>query len=154
MTIVRYDPFGSLNKLHNELNRLFQESQSTDDDQSQVVTGAWSPAVDIKEQADCYVITADVPGVDPKEIEVTLEEGVLSLKGERSTHEDTERPGFKRIERAHGTFYRRFSLPDGVDTTQVKAHSAHGVLTIEVPKRARPEPRRIDIASSETPVSA
>lgn len=145
MSIVRYDPFGSLNRLHGELNRLFQDSVAGNDDQSRVVTGTWSPAVDIREESDRYVITADVPGVKPEDIEVTLEDGVLTLKGERRVASADTAEGLKRVERAQGVFYRRFALPDNVDTESVRAHGAHGVLEIEVPKGGRAEARRIQV---------
>lgn len=146
MTLVRYDPWNSLSKLHDEVNRLFNDSlQATDGDQSRVVTSNWSPAVDIREEADRYVITADVPGVDPKDIELTVESGVLTLRGERKLESEQNEGGYRRIERSYGTFYRRFALPDNADTESVSAKGNHGVLEVSVPKTERAQARRISV---------
>lgn len=146
MTLVRYDPWNSLSKLHDEVNRLFNDSlQATDGDQSRVVTSNWSPAVDIREEADRYVITADVPGVDPKDIELTVESGVLTLRGERKLESEQNEGGYRRIERSYGTFYRRFALPDNADTESVSAKGNHGVLEVSVPKTERAQALRISV---------
>ena len=103
--------------------------------------------MDIKEEDNRFVILADVPGIDPKDIKVTMEGGVLTLKGERSTQTEEEREGYKRIERARGTFYRRFSLPDSADAEGIKAKGKDGVLEIAIPKHERVQPRRITVQS-------
>ena len=146
MTLVRYDPWTSLSKLHDEVNRLFNDSlQATDGDQSRVVTSNWSPAVDIREETDRYVITADVPGVDPKDIELTVESGVLTLRGERKLEQERNEGGYRRIERSYGGFYRRFALPDNADTESVSARGNHGVLEVSIPKAERAQARRISV---------
>jgi len=101
--------------------------------------------VDIKEDENQYTILADIPGVDPKDIDVTMENGVLSIKGEKHDEHVEESNGFKRIERSSGSFYRRFSLPDTADADNIKAESKHGVLEIVIPKKAAEQPRRIKV---------
>ena len=107
----------------------------------------WRPAVDIKEEDKQFVIRADIPGVDPKDIEITMEAGILSIKGERTVEEKDENGGYKRIERARGTFYRRFSLPDTADVEKIEARGKDGVLEIVLPKHKKVQPRRITVNS-------
>lgn len=149
MALVRYEPWNLLNQFQNEVNRLFESrlGDLQEGDSSSIVTSGWRPAVDIKEEENRFVILADVPGIDPKDIEVTMEDGVLTLKGERSTQTEEEREGYKRIERARGTFYRRFSLPDSADAEGIKAKGKDGVLEIGIPKHERVQPRRIAVQS-------
>lgn len=149
MALVRYEPWNLLNQFQTEVNRLFESrlGDLQEGDSSSIVTSGWRPAVDIKEEENRFVIRADVPGVDPKDIEVTMEDGVLTLKGERSTQTEAEREGYKRIERARGTFYRRFGLPDSADAEGIKAKGKDGVLEIVIPKHERVQPRRIAVQS-------
>ena len=106
---------------------------------------AWVPRVDIKEEAERFVIFADLPGVDPNAIEVQMDKGILSIKGQRSTGTAEEGARFSRIERAHGTFSRSFALPDSANPEGVTAAGKHGVLEITIPKRAETTPRRIQV---------
>ncbi|HQW81869.1 MAG TPA: Hsp20/alpha crystallin family protein [Pseudomonadota bacterium] len=117
------------------------------DDQSNVVTSQWQPRVDIKEEPKRFVIAADIPGVDPKDIEIHMDKGVLTLKGERSAETRSEDGKFTRVERVHGSFHRRFALPDTADAEQISASGKHGVLEIVIPKKADAAPRRIAINS-------
>jgi HSP20 family protein len=110
-----------------------------------VVTSNWTPAVDIKEEDKRFVLYADLPGIDPKDIEITMDNGVLSIKGDRPFVQDPERAGYKRVERAYGNFYRRFSLPDTADPTGIKASGKNGVLEISIPKHERVQPRKITV---------
>jgi HSP20 family protein len=103
------------------------------------------PAVDIKEEAQQFVIEADIPGVDPKDIEIFMENGVLTLKGERQSVNEEEAKNYKRVERTHGTFYRRFSLPDTADAEKVTASGQNGVLQITIPKRELALSRKITV---------
>lgn len=149
MTLVRYQPWSVFNQLHQELNRLFD----TDGDLNVGATGSalvapqWSPAVDIKEEPERYVIYADLPGVAMKDVDITLEKGVLTLKGERSTETREENDGFVRVERTRGSFFRRFSLPESADAERVQAKGKDGVLEIVIPKREKELPRKIAIQS-------
>jgi HSP20 family protein len=112
MSLVRYEPWSLLNQLSKELDRSFRGNENSD-----VATSDWTPAVDIKEQDDAFVIVADIPGVDPKDIEVHMENGVLSIKGERESEKKEEKEGYKRVERSYGSFYRRFSMPETADAS-------------------------------------
>ena len=146
MTIVRYSPWNLQNGLQDDLKNAFGRFMSNEEtDQSNVVTSQWTPRVDIKEEPDRFVIQADIPGVDPKDIEVHMEKGILTIKGERRTESKTEGDQYTRVERAHGLFYRRFALPDSANPEGITAAGKHGVLEIAIPKRAETKARRIEI---------
>jgi HSP20 family protein len=147
MTMIRYKPFAVQTGLHDELKQAFDKFFATveDGDQSNVVTSQWTPRVDIKEETSRFVILADVPGVDPKEIEVHMEKGILSIKGERKEEARQEGENFTRVERSRGLFYRRFALPDSADPDKITASGRHGVLEIVIPKKPETTPRRITI---------
>jgi len=148
MSLVRYEPWGLLNQLHGEIDRLFDTRLGKyGEDSNQLATSDWVPAVDIKEEADRYVIHVDVPGVDPKNIEVHMEHGVLSIKGERESESKQEQENYKRVERVRGSFFRRFTMPDTVNSDSVSATSKNGVLEISVPKQEKPQPKRIKVES-------
>ena len=145
-SVVRQDPWSLMPRLQDEINRLFGNAQQTDGSTS--ATATWIPAVDIHEYTDRFELYVDVPGVEPNSVELTLEEGVLTLSGERiqkSSKADGE-PQSRRIERSQGQFYRRFVLPDKVDRDKVNATGKDGVLTVTIPKQAKAQPRRIQIA--------
>ena len=129
-------------------DRLFEGSlfQNTTDESS-VVTSQWVPRVDIKEEADRFLLYADIPGVDPKDIEVQMDKGLLTIKGERREEKVTETERYSRIERRHGVFHRRFALPDSADPEGITASGHNGVLTISIPKRPESTPRRIQVGS-------
>jgi HSP20 family protein len=146
MSLVKYDPLFSVQQLQDDINRLFS-GWSTNDTSG--VTADWVPSVDINEFGDRFQLYVDVPGVDPKDVEITLESGVLTITGERfaqaeKADEDVVR---RRAERGTGRFYRRFILPETVDADKVKATDRHGVLEIAIPKKARAMPRRIEVAA-------
>ena len=137
MTLMRYEPWEAARQLHSEIDRLFRHDRETVSD--------WMPAVDIREEDERYVVLADVPGVNPENIEITMEDGVLSLKGTRETSTREERKGYRRVERVSGKFFRRFNLPDGVNAAEVSARSDHGVLEISIPKQPQAQSRRITV---------
>ena len=139
MAITRYEPWSILNQLHRELDRAGNFSNGS------VATAEWAPAVDIKELDDNFVLHADIPGVKPEEINVTMEDGVLTVKGEKKTEAETEKEGYKRVERTYGSFYRRFSLPDTADAEAISAKSKDGVLEITIPKREAVKPKKINV---------
>lgn len=148
MNVVRYEPWGLLRRFHDDVNRLFEDSQNaplTEGDRSSVVTSNWTPAVDIKEEDDRFVLQADIPGVDPKEIEITMDAGVLTIKGERKHEAEKESNGYKRVERSYGVFYRRFSLPDSADAERITASGKNGVLEVVIPKQEKVQPRKISV---------
>jgi len=142
MTFLRYQPWGSHQELWNEVNKLFDRNTN---DTSSGATADWAPAVDIEEHADKFVLFADVPGVDPASIEVTLDKGVLTLSGSREARVEQKEVQSRREERVSGRFFRRFSLPDTVDSDSVKASNKHGVLEVVIPKRPAAQPRKIAV---------
>src|SRR5512144_2973728 len=147
MAITRYSPWQVQGgNLQDEMRTMFDRFFGNEEtDQSNVVTSQWTPRVDIKEEDARFVIFADIPGVDPKDIEITMEKGILSIKVERKT-ETTEQNGkLTRIERSQGLFYRRFALPDSADAEGIKAVGKNGVLEISIPKRPETAPRRINV---------
>lgn len=126
--------------------RLFQAGDESD--QSNVVTSQWTPRVDIREEDKRFVILADVPGVDPNEIEIQMDKGILSIKGERRNEVAEQSGKLSRSERTTGVFYRRFSLPDSADADGISASGKFGVLEISIPKRPESSPRRINIQAN------
>lgn len=143
MNLTRYEPWSLLSQLQKELGRGFESEQND----STAVTAAWAPSVDIKEEEGRYFLHADLPGVKPEDIDITMENGVLSIKGERDTEAKTEKEGYKRVERTHGAFYRRFTLPDTIDAEGIAASSNDGVLELVIPKKAAVQPKKITVSS-------
>ena len=142
MSIVRYRQWPTQSDIRNLLAPLLDAPANAPR------ADAWQPAVDIREEDAQFVLQADLPGVDPASIEVQMDKGVLSIKGERRAPAPVEGPHFSRIERRHGTFERRFALPDSADAEGIVASSRDGVLEIRIPKRAEAAPRRIQVASA------
>ncbi len=141
MTIVRYEPWTFVSRLQRQLDRALGE----------VVNGAtvsWIPHVDVREEAERFVVAADLPGVEAKDIEVTAEQGVLTIKGERRSEKKSSKDGYASVERASGTFLRRFTLPESVDAEAIKATHVNGVLEISIPKRPTEQPRRISVQAA------
>jgi len=144
MTLMRYQPWGNLNRLQHELSHLFeaQASRSPEDTDN---ASDWSPAVDVKEEDSQFLIHADVPGVNPDDIKVHMENGMLTISGERESEKKDEHEGYKRVERMRGSFLRRFNLPDSADAKGISAKSNHGVLEITIPKHVTEQSRRIKV---------
>lgn len=143
MSLVRYNPWSLFDQLSRELNNPL--SIADRDDDGNVATATWTPSVDITEDDNAFVLHADIPGVKPDDIEVSMDNGVLTIKGERKTEEKTEKENFRRVERQYGMFYRRFTLPDSADAEKIDAHSEHGVLKITIPKKEVALSRRISV---------
>ena len=146
MSLVKYEPWLGARQLQDDINRLFSTWRTSD---SSGVTADWTPSVDINEFDDKFQLYVDVPGVDPKDVEITLESGVLTITGERfmQAEKEMENVIHRRTERGSGRFYRRFILPDTVDADNVRATDRHGVLEILIPKQAKAQPRRIEVAA-------
>jgi len=145
-SLVRQDPWSLVPRLQEEINRLFGNVNQND---SSSATATWVPAVDVHEYTDRFELYVDVPGVDPEKVELTLENGVLTLSGQRAapTGAKKEEPLYERSERGQGHFYRRFVIPNTVDSEKVNATGKNGVLTVTIPKQAKAMPRRIQIAA-------
>ena len=147
--LIRYRPYSLLKELQNEMNRLYSDSWPTEQDEGVMATH-WSPAVDVKEEENRFIVLADIPGVDPKNIKVRMDEnGVLTVSGEKVSESKKEEKGYSRIERFSGSFYRRFTLPDTADSHGISAKSKHGVLEIAIPKKAKAQPKSIEVKVEE-----
>jgi HSP20 family protein len=144
MTIVSYEPWALVSRFQ----RQFDRALNKDADGSETASVSWIPSVDVHEEADRFLVVADVPGVDGKDIEITAEKGVLTVKGERRFEKKASAEGYTRVERAHGTFLRRFTLPESADAEAIKASHVNGVLEISIPKRPQEQPRRITIQAA------
>jgi HSP20 family protein len=142
MSLVRYNnPWNLLNTLQRELyNPAFENS-----DDASVATANWAPSVDISENETEFTLLADIPGVAPEDIDISMEKGVLTIKGERKAENVEEGENYRRVERQSGQFYRRFTLPDSADADKIEAKSEHGVLKIIIPKQEVALSRRIEV---------
>jgi HSP20 family protein len=147
MSLVRYEPWDVLQQLHREINRVF-DTQSAANGVDSSATADWVPQADIAEYKDRWVLKLDVPGVNPSAIDITLEQGVLTISGEREKESAENEAERRRIERPHGRFYRRFTLPDTVDSANVRATGRNGILEVTIPKQAKAQPRRIEVAAA------
>jgi HSP20 family protein len=146
MNLVRFEPWSIIDQLHRDLDRLAQGRLAQSQDENP--TADWAPAVDIIEDKDRFILRADVPGVDPADIDVSMDNGVLTVSGERKTENTTDKDGFRRVERSFGRFYRRFNLPDTADADGIRATSANGILEISIPKLPEVKSRRIAVEAA------
>jgi HSP20 family protein len=145
MAIVRWEPFRDLLTTQQEFNRLFNDFFPRRLGSEEVSTRTWAPAVDIYEKDNELVLKADLPGVDPKDVEVRIENGTLYLKGERKQEKEVNEENYHRVERHYGTFARSFSLPESIDEAKVKAEYKDGQLTLTMPKREEAKPKTVKI---------
>jgi HSP20 family protein len=144
MAIVRFEPF---RELQDRMNRLFSESyRGQTGEEDWALGGTWAPAVDIYEQDTNIVIKAELPGVDPKDVDIRLDNNILTIKGERKLDNEVKKENYHRVERAYGVFTRSFTLPSGVDANAIKAEYKDGVLRLTLPKREEAKPKQIQIA--------
>jgi HSP20 family protein len=141
--VVRFDPFRDITSLRDEMNRLFTRTLG----EGSSAGSAWTPAVDIFDAADAIVLKAELPGLTPDDIDIEIDDNVLTLKGERRFEEKVEEGRYYRVERAYGSFQRSVSLPQGVKPDEIKATFEHGVLTVRVPKAEEVKPRKIAVAA-------
>ena len=141
MTIVSYEPWALVSRFQRQLERALGE-------RADGASVSWIPHVDIHEKADRFVVLADVPGVDGKDIDITADKGVLTIKGERRSESKSSKDGYERVERATGTFLRRFTLPESADAEAIKATHTNGVLEVTIPKRPQAQPRRIEVKAA------
>jgi len=146
MNIARYEPWTFVDLLHRDLDRLAQSRGVASNDHSPVAD--WVPAVDIVEEKDRFVLRADVPGVKPEDIDVSMDAGVLSVSGERHAIAPAEDASVQRIERATGRFLRRFTLPETANADGIAAKSAAGILEVSIPKAAEVQARRITVEAA------
>jgi HSP20 family protein len=144
MALVRYEPWNLVGQLHSELNRALRDWTSGE---TSSATADWVPAADVEEYEDRFELYVDLPGIAAKDVEITLERGVLTLAGERKAERAEGQMTRHRRERGYGKFYRRFILPDTVNADGVEATERNGVLAVTIPKKAAAQPRRIEIAA-------
>ncbi len=148
MAITRWDPFRELNALQDRMTRLFQDSWgplSTRSGEEGLATATFVPPVDIYEDEHSIVIKAEVPGIDPKDIDVRVENNTLTFRGERKLEHEEREENYHRVERRYGSFYRSFTLPNTVETENLTADYNNGVLEIRMPKRAEAKPKQIKV---------
>jgi HSP20 family protein len=146
MNITRYEPGNLFNRLQDDINKIFKSSAWMGwPDESSVATAQWAPSVDIQEKDDQFLINADIPGVKPEEVEVKMENGALTIQGERTSEQRKEENGYRRVECAYGSFYRRFALPDTADANKIQAKAKNGVLEITIGKREASRPKAIKV---------
>lgn len=146
MAITKWDPFRDIIMLRDKMNRLFEDLVSSPKfEETDLIQSTWSPAVDIYETENELVLTAELPGVEEKDVEIKVEDNTLSLKGERKFEKETREENYHRIERAYGSFYRSFSLPNYVDQDKISAEYENGLLKIHMPKKPEVKPRKVKI---------
>ena len=151
MAIVRWDPAGDLGQLQDRINRAFSDtygrgSVPTRHDDGLMTTGTWAPPVDIYQDADqALVLKAELPDMSPEDIELTINNDTLTIRGEKRFSGEVKEDQFHRIERRYGTFSRSFTLPPSVDATKIAADQKNGVLTVRLPVRDEAKPRQIKV---------
>lgn len=146
MAVIRWEPFRDLVPTQDRFNQLFNNTFARAfGDQQEVTPHAWVPAVDIYETGDSLVLKAELPGINPEDVEIRVEDNTLYLKGERKLEKEVREENLHRVERSYGTFMRNFALPNSIDADKVKAEYENGILTLTMPKREEAKPRTIKI---------
>jgi HSP20 family protein len=145
MTITRYDPFRDLRNLQEEVNRLFTGNIGRTYDDEGIARGSWQPSVDIYENKDHIVLEAELPGMNREEFDLSIENNVITLRGERRFEKRDDTDNYHRVERAYGSFTRSFTLPNTVSAEGANAEYRNGVLRVTIPKRAETKARRIEV---------
>ncbi len=154
MTIMKYDPFRDLRNLQNEMNRVFGGNTVRFSDREESFRGVWAPNVDIFESADKIVLEAELAGLKSEDVDVSIENNVVTLKGERKFEKADESDNYHRVERAYGSFARSFTLPRTVVSDEANADFQNGVLRVTLPKREEAKARKIEIKTDATNVPA
>ena len=144
MNLTRWDPYREFNTFADRLTRVLSQTTPRNQDE-EMSLGSWLPPVDIAEDKDTITLTAELPGFKEDQIQIQMEGGVLTLRGERKFEEEKDGRNFHRVERSYGQFVRSFTLPNNVDREKIKANFADGLLKIELPKREEAKPRQIKI---------
>ncbi len=146
MAIIRWDPFRDLVTLRDRMNRLFEDAVSTArTEEKDMISSSWAPAVDIYEDEKELVLTAEIPGINEKDVNIKIEDNTLIIHGERKLEKETREENYHRIERAYGSFYRSFTLPNHIDQDKIQAEHENGVLKITMPKKPELQPRKVKI---------
>lgn len=145
MSLIPYESRNLMNQFQHDFSRMLASFGRWNDDGTSVT--AWVPSVDVKEEANRFVVTADLPGVEPKDIEITVAHGMLTISGKRASEKKEEKDGYLRTERSSGEFYRRLALPETADAEHVDAKSDKGVLEVSIPKREVAKAKRVEVKS-------
>ena len=149
MAIVRFEPFSGLAAGQSQFDRFLREAFSPALGGGEASTRTWAPPVDIYENGDSLVLKAELPGVNPDEVEIRVEDNTLYLKGNRKFENEVKEQNYHRVERSYGTFTRTFSLPNSVDADKVGASYKDGILTLTMPKKEEAKPKTIKISVSK-----
>ena len=139
--LTGWDAFRDFANLQHEMNRIFDVRRSPE-----ATLARYAPPVDVFEDAEGVTVTADLPGLDPKDVDVKVEDGTLSITGERKLEKEDRRDSYHRVERSYGTFVRSFSLPPTVDVEKIKAEHKNGVLRVFLPRREETKPRKVKVS--------
>ena len=149
MSVSRWDPFQDLLSIQDEMNQVFGRVLGQPGQRGEQTARAWAPALDIAERNDAYVVTVEVPGIKPEQLDITLEDGVLTISGERRFEEETKEAQYHRIERSYGAFRRSITLPTRVMADAIDASFEDGVLQVVVPKAEEAKPKRIEVRTRQ-----
>lgn len=142
----RWDPFDEMSMLRNRMDRLVSRMSEGDEG---LFKGGWSPTTDVVETPEAIILRSELPGMNEKDISIEIENGMLTMKGERNLEEKTEEKGYRRIERSYGKFVRSFTLPTNVQIDDVKAAYHDGLLEVTIPKKEEAKPRKIEVKTTK-----
>jgi len=151
MAIVRWEPLRELSTLQNEMNRLFNTAFDAPSNGNGGTLRRWMPAMDLVETQDHFVLRADLPGLSEEDVNIEIEERVLTVSGERKSEHESTKEGYHRVERAFGRFSRSLTLPEGINPEAVTASFDKGVLEVSIPKPEERKPRKISIGVGSAP---
>jgi HSP20 family protein len=151
MNVTRFEPWSLVDRLHRDLGLLDQiagRGLRTGYENGEQTVADWVPAIDIVEEKERFVLRADLPGVSAEDIDISMDKGLLTISGERREEKNEQAEGLHRIERATGKFYRRFSLPETVNSDGIAARSVNGILEVSIPKQPQVQARRITVEAA------
>lgn len=147
--VTKYEPINVLSDINKLFEQTFFPQYSRGSDNSSLETSQWIPAVDIKEGKHDFRLKVDLPGIDKKDVSISMENSVLSIQGKRDKEKKEEGDNYYRVERVSGKFYRRFSLPETADAEKIQANMTKGVLEVTIPKKEVAKPKSIEIKGEE-----
>jgi HSP20 family protein len=145
MAIIRWDPLREMETFRERMNRLFNETFTGREEDTDIKSGIWSPVVDIHESDKNLVLTAELPGLKEEDVEVNIDGNTLSISGKREFEEETKKDDYHRIERSYGSFFRSFTLPSYIDQEKVKAEYDNGLLKVTMPKKPELKPKKVKV---------
>jgi HSP20 family protein len=148
MNLIHWDPYREIRAVQDRMSRMLGSTPARGDRDEEMSLGAWMPPVDIVEEKDQITLTAELPGFKEDQVEIQVENGVMTLKGERRFEEKKEGKNYHRVERSYGQFVRSFTLPNNVDRESIRANFSDGLLRVELPKREEAKPRQIKIGGA------